>query len=155
MVCVPTGVAGFQSAPYLVTPCSVMLKRIGRAARSKMSEGGIMPVTPEILVSQITMRLLAFLLGEPLLRTESSRYSLGFISDDGPCDNRAGPPPAESLEQAMPDLPSGTVTFLFTDIEGSTALWERDRVAMASAVERHIALLDAAIATQDRLFQKQ
>jgi class 3 adenylate cyclase len=27
----------------------------------------------------------------------------------------------------MPDLPSGTVTFLFTDIEGSTALWERDR----------------------------
>jgi class 3 adenylate cyclase len=26
----------------------------------------------------------------------------------------------------MPDLPSGTVTFLFTDIEGSTALWERD-----------------------------
>jgi class 3 adenylate cyclase len=31
----------------------------------------------------------------------------------------------------MPDLPSGTVTFLFTDIEGSSALWERDRVAMA------------------------
>ena len=30
----------------------------------------------------------------------------------------------------MPDLPSGTVTFLFTDIEGSTALWERDRAAM-------------------------
>jgi class 3 adenylate cyclase len=25
----------------------------------------------------------------------------------------------------MPDLPSGTVTFLFTDIEGSTALWEQ------------------------------
>jgi class 3 adenylate cyclase len=45
----------------------------------------------------------------------------------------------------MPDLPSGTVTFLFTDIEGSTALWERDRQAMAAAVERHIVLLDAAI----------
>ena len=45
----------------------------------------------------------------------------------------------------MPDLPSGTVTFLFTDIEGSTALWERDRAAMAAAVERHLALLDAAI----------
>ena len=34
----------------------------------------------------------------------------------------------------MADLPSGTVTFLFTDIEGSTALWERDQVAMAAAV---------------------
>ena len=33
----------------------------------------------------------------------------------------------------MPELPSGTVTFLVTDIEGSTALWERDRAAVASA----------------------
>ena len=47
----------------------------------------------------------------------------------------------------MPDLPSGTVTFLFTDIEGSTERWERDRQAMAAAVERHSALLDAAIRT--------
>jgi class 3 adenylate cyclase len=46
----------------------------------------------------------------------------------------------------MAELPRGTVTFLFTDIEGSTALWERDRAAMASAVARHLELLDAAIA---------
>jgi class 3 adenylate cyclase len=45
----------------------------------------------------------------------------------------------------MADLPSGTVTFLFTDIEGSTALWERDRQAMAQAVERHLALLGEAV----------
>jgi predicted ATPase/class 3 adenylate cyclase len=45
----------------------------------------------------------------------------------------------------MPELPHGTVTFLFTDIEGSTALWERNRQAMAAAVERHFVLLDAAI----------
>src|SRR5690349_7685296 len=32
--------------------------------------------------------------------------------------------------------PSGTVAFLFTDIEGSTRLWENDRAAMAAAVER-------------------
>ena len=44
----------------------------------------------------------------------------------------------------MPDLPSGTVTFLFTDIEGSTALWEQDQVAMAAAVARHLTLLRAA-----------
>ena len=46
----------------------------------------------------------------------------------------------------MADFPSGTVTFLFTDIEGSTALWEWDSQAMATAVERHLELLDAAIA---------
>jgi class 3 adenylate cyclase len=45
----------------------------------------------------------------------------------------------------MPDLPRGTVTFLFTDIEGSTALWERDRQAMAETVARHIDLLGDAI----------
>jgi predicted ATPase/class 3 adenylate cyclase len=45
----------------------------------------------------------------------------------------------------MANLPSGTVTFLFTDIEGSTALWERDRAAMAAAVARHFHLLRSAI----------
>src|SRR5215207_4126190 len=54
----------------------------------------------------------------------------------------------------MPDLPSGTVAFLFTDVEGSTALWERDRVAMATAVERHFALLREAIAEQDGILFK-
>jgi len=32
----------------------------------------------------------------------------------------------EVREVIMADPPRGTVTFLFTDIEGSTALWERD-----------------------------
>jgi predicted ATPase/class 3 adenylate cyclase len=45
----------------------------------------------------------------------------------------------------MSDLPSGTVTFLFTDIDSSTALWERDRQAMLAAVDRHLALLRTAI----------
>jgi predicted ATPase/class 3 adenylate cyclase len=45
----------------------------------------------------------------------------------------------------MPDLPSGTVTFLFTDIEGSTERWERDRMAMSTAVDRHLHLLRVAI----------
>ena len=39
----------------------------------------------------------------------------------------------------------GTVTFLFTDIEGSTALWERDREAMRRAVDRHLALIGDAV----------
>ena len=43
-------------------------------------------------------------------------------------------------------LPSGIVTFLFTDIEGSTPLWERDAQAMREALSRHNAILHAAIA---------
>src|SRR5215210_6646141 len=53
---------------------------------------------------------------------------------------------AEPMETTLTGLPSGTVTFLFTDIEGSTALWERDQAAMRLAVDRHLELLDAAIA---------
>jgi predicted ATPase/class 3 adenylate cyclase len=34
-------------------------------------------------------------------------------------------------------IPSGTVAFLFSDIEGSTARWERYRDAMARAVDTH------------------
>jgi predicted ATPase/class 3 adenylate cyclase len=42
-------------------------------------------------------------------------------------------------------LPSGIVTFVFTDIEGSTRLWERDTAAMWTALERHNAILGEAI----------
>jgi TolB-like protein/Tfp pilus assembly protein PilF len=41
----------------------------------------------------------------------------------------------------MADLPTGTVTLLFTDIEGSTRLWEAHAVAMRAALARHDALL--------------
>jgi predicted ATPase/class 3 adenylate cyclase/predicted negative regulator of RcsB-dependent stress response len=42
-------------------------------------------------------------------------------------------------------LPSGTVTFLFTDIEGSSALWDRETHAMRGALARHDGLLRDAI----------
>src|SRR5437867_2897259 len=45
----------------------------------------------------------------------------------------------------MAELPSGTVTFLFTDIQSSTQLWERDPAAMSGALARHDSLLRAAI----------
>lgn len=46
-------------------------------------------------------------------------------------------------------LPSGTVAFLFTDIEGSTSRWETHREAMAKAIDRHDALLQRAIDDND------
>lgn len=42
-------------------------------------------------------------------------------------------------------LPVGTVTFLLTDIAGSTERWERAPKAMGVAVARHYELLDDAI----------
>ena len=47
----------------------------------------------------------------------------------------------------MSSLPTGTVTFLFTDIEGSTKLWQQDPDAMKAALARHHELLQTAIAS--------
>ncbi|HEY5904054.1 MAG TPA: adenylate/guanylate cyclase domain-containing protein [Anaerolineales bacterium] len=44
-------------------------------------------------------------------------------------------------------LPLSTLTFLFTDIEGSTRLWESHPEAMKLALARHDALLRAAVET--------
>jgi predicted ATPase len=41
--------------------------------------------------------------------------------------------------------PSGTVTFLFTDIEGSTERWQRDREAMAVALAVHDELIRSSV----------
>jgi class 3 adenylate cyclase len=41
--------------------------------------------------------------------------------------------------------PSGVVTFLFTDIEGSTRRWEADAGAMRAALPAHDEVLRAAI----------
>jgi predicted ATPase/class 3 adenylate cyclase len=46
-------------------------------------------------------------------------------------------------------IPSGTVTLLFTDIEGSTQHWEEQSAAMSDALRRHDELLRAAIEAHD------
>ena len=58
--------------------------------------------------------------------------------------------PAPSVRQAddgapagpgSVELPTGVVTFMFTDIEDSSGLWEADREAMAAALEHHDELI--------------
>jgi predicted ATPase/class 3 adenylate cyclase len=44
--------------------------------------------------------------------------------------------------------PSGTVALLFTDIQGSTALWEQHREAMSTALARHDEILRQAITSR-------
>src|SRR3954469_4493826 len=54
----------------------------------------------------------------------------------------------------MAQWPTGTVTFLCTDIEGSTRLWERDRAAMRVAVARQLAILESLIAVHHGVLYK-
>ena len=60
-----------------------------------------------------------------------------------------GPAPAASSDQPPPlidaRLPSGTLTFCFSDIEGSTMLWQQHPQAMPVALARHDAILRQAI----------
>ena len=46
-------------------------------------------------------------------------------------------------------LPTGTVTFLFTDIEDSTRLWETQHAAMQQALAQHDAIMRNAIEAND------
>jgi predicted ATPase/class 3 adenylate cyclase len=55
-------------------------------------------------------------------------------------------PESRSPELTPTVLPSGTITFLFTDIEGSSERWESHPAAMRVAVSRHEAMMRAAIA---------
>jgi len=43
------------------------------------------------------------------------------------------------------DLPSGTITFLFTDVVGSTQAWDAWPHAMSDAMRRHDALIDEVV----------
>jgi predicted ATPase/class 3 adenylate cyclase len=51
--------------------------------------------------------------------------------------------------RALPHLPTGTVTFLFTDVEKSTQRWESHRGEMQTAVERHDSILRDRVETNN------
>jgi predicted ATPase/class 3 adenylate cyclase/DNA-binding NarL/FixJ family response regulator len=54
--------------------------------------------------------------------------------------------PVDGDQTATFALPAGTVTFLLSDIEGSTRLWQDEPEGMARAVPEHYALLQEAVA---------
>src|SRR3989442_8982406 len=70
------------------------------------------------------------------------RYSIlvGRASDDNGSSHLLNP-----RGNCPMNPPTGTITFLFTDIEGSTKLWERCPDAMRLALARHDQLLREVI----------
>src|SRR5688572_16276257 len=77
-------------------------------------------------------------------RIDSGRDGRYAAGDGRPAPTGGASP--HTRMRAMAELPSGTVTFLFTDIEGSTALWERHPAAMGPVLARHESLLRETIA---------
>jgi len=76
-----------------------------------------------------------------------------LAQDDALALARPTQPPRRT---APSDLPSGVVTFLLTDIEGSSALWEADPAAMAASLERHDEIIDGCTGAHDgRLLKSQ
>ncbi len=55
-------------------------------------------------------------------------------------------PDAEAPAMPTASLPTGTLTFLFTDVEGSTMLWEQHKEAMPAALARHDTILREVVA---------
>src|SRR6202011_6035074 len=70
-----------------------------------------------------------------------------LITVDEPTAQMSGTSEALGRPGRVASLPTGTVTFLFTDIEGSTQRWETHREAMPAAVRRHDELLRGVIET--------
>jgi len=64
------------------------------------------------------------------------------------------PLPPPPLAPAMARLPSGTITFLCTDIAGSSQLWEQHPEAMRLALARHDAILQETIAAHEGIVFK-
>jgi len=78
----------------------------------------------------------------------SPRRHAGCVVDDG-AHGRGWPLLLEAGVSDVGDrafaVPTGTVTFLLSDVEGSTRKWEDVPDAMAAAIPRHYELMDAAI----------
>jgi hypothetical protein len=85
---------------------------------------------------------------------------LTFAQTINPRSERQLPPPpvallSENLGDQMSDdatrgavgfaLPTGTVIFVMTDVQGSTRAWERSAADMSAAVARHYEILDMAV----------
>jgi predicted ATPase/class 3 adenylate cyclase len=92
--------------------------------------------------------------GEALRVWERCRVMLGEeLGVDPAAETEAvylsilGDPPAARLPVTEP-LPTGVVTFLLSDIEGSTLLWEAHPEAMAEALARHDELAAQVVAAQ-------
>jgi hypothetical protein len=90
--------------------------------------------------------VVAMLLGAGLeLRRRRQVAAPRAVAATGPAADRPAPP----ARAQIPELPTGTVTFLFTDIEGSTRLLQQLGGRYPAVRDEHAAILRRAIRDRD------
>jgi predicted ATPase/class 3 adenylate cyclase len=99
---------------------------------------------------QIAERLADRLQLAPAERAAFVQAARGELATDR-LDVPAPPPP---LAPAVARLPGGTITFLCTDIAGSSQLWEQHPEAMRLALARHDTILRETIAAHEGIVFK-
>jgi class 3 adenylate cyclase len=75
-------------------------------------------------------------LGSPVMVDKRNVVNLTWFEDFAPAD---------AVKPKTSEPPMGLITFLFTDIEGSTLHWEEDPVGMRSALVRHDTLMENVV----------
>lgn len=54
----------------------------------------------------------------------------------------------------MENYPTGNVTFLFTDVSGSSVKWDRDRAGMRDAIRKHDKIIEEAVSKSGTVVKK-
>ncbi len=111
-------------------------------AGAALGELGLLP-GPELVLLERAISMGDLSLGPETLGrlTLSVVPGQNLVGVQGSVSGNAPAPTGGDLER----LPSGTVTLLFTDLEGSTQLWEEHPRAMGEAVARHDEVVRIAI----------
>jgi class 3 adenylate cyclase/DNA-binding XRE family transcriptional regulator len=117
------------------------------AQRVGCAEGTIRNLEADAL--RPSKQLAARLAAQVGLAPDAQAAMIAFARSGAAPSPAVPPPPGlPTLEQRAPQ-PSGAVTFLFTDIEGSTRRWEQYPETMRRSLARHDAIMREAIAAHE------
>jgi predicted ATPase/class 3 adenylate cyclase len=134
-------ISGLEDEYHLAAgkPMLLYLKRPAPRQEPRLTEmiDGIRAAGTVSYRTFATARELERLLADDLAVVLSESFAGAAVS--------TGASSAGAGEPGEAELPAGTVTFLLTDIEGSTRLWETVPDAMEVALERHNRLLTGVI----------
>jgi transcriptional regulator with XRE-family HTH domain len=116
------------------TPRRETVRRVARAL-------GLPTEDAEALEAAVVRRRGASHRASPTRPRSTATPPYGAEAGWGDADRAEPPSGAPAAPEPLPELPAGTVSFLLTDLEGSTRLLEAHPEAYRAAVRRHYDLL--------------